>query len=288
MNRPDPISFAERLKTAWAHTDSLLCVGIDPDAEQLPAGIEPTPAGLLAYSQQLVDATAAHACAFKPQVAYFAALGAEAELAKLIAYIRQHYPLHPVILDAKRGDIGATAVRYAREAFVRYDAHALTVNPYMGMDTIAPYTTFAGRGVVVLCHTSNPGAKEFQDSGDEAPLYLRVALAVARLDQESAQPGNCALVAGATQPAALGGIRIAVGSEMPLLVPGIGAQGGDLEATLAAGLNVQGEGLLINVSRAIGQASLGRDWQAQAQAAARDFQMRINQIRNAISGRVGQ
>jgi len=206
--------------------------------------------GLLAFCCGIVDAVAEVVCAFKPQIAHFAALGAEAELAVLIAYIHEHHPTVPVILDAKRSDMGATAERYAIEAFDRYRADAVTVNPYLGPESVRPFLRRVDRGVVVLCRTSNPESGWLQDFPVSDPVYLRVARAA--VDWNAA--GNVMLVAGATYPDELRRIRAVVG-DMTLLVPGVGAQGGDVRAVVSAGINSRGTGLVINASRSILYAS---------------------------------
>ena len=203
-------------------------------------------------------------CAFKPQIAYFASQRAEATLERICAYIREEYPDVTLILDAKRGDIGSTAEHYAREAFGRYGAHAVTVNPYLGGDSALPYFEHGG-GVIALCRTSNPGGDDLQslDCGGE-PLYIRVAQMVA---DEWSQHGECGLVVGATYPSELAAVRAVVG-DLPILVPGIGAQGGDPQAAVTAGATAAGRGLMISSSRAIIYASSGQDFAAAARAAA--------------------
>ena len=217
----------------------------------------------------LVDATAGAVCAFKPQAAHFAAQGAEDQLAETIAYIRQCHPQLLVILDAKRGDIGSSAERYAREAFERYRSHAVTVNPYLGEESVAPFLKFPGRGAALLCRTSNPGSDWLQCHPPEDPPYLRVARAAA----EWGKAGGLMLVAGATYPVHLARIREAAGS-IPLLVPGVGAQGGDLQAVLDAGLDENGQGLVISASRSIIYAP-GEDFAAAAETAAAALRRRI-------------
>jgi len=243
--------FIEQIRQGWDRRDSLLCVGLDPDLSRLPeqyrAGANRIEDGLTAFCRDIVDATADLVCAFKPQIAYFAAQGLEDQLADLISYIHRQHPEIPVILDAKRGDIGDTAKLYAVEAFERFGADAVTVNPYLGTESITPYLAHEGRGVIVLCRTSNPDSAWLQQyPNDEEPVYLRVARAAADWNQG----GNVMLVAGATYPEELGRIRSVVG-DLPLLVPGIGAQGGDLEAVLRMGADRNGQGLVINASRAV-------------------------------------
>jgi orotidine-5'-phosphate decarboxylase len=258
--------FGLSLRRRWADADSALCIGLDPDPRRIPEHLGHGPEAILAFCRAIVDATADLACAFKPQVAYFAAVGAERELEALIAHIHERHPGVPVILDAKRGDIGDTARQYAAEAFGRYRADALTVNPFMGRDSIEPYLEWEGRGIFLLCRTSNPGGGDFQslESGGER-LYERIARLAALPPQSRA--ARLGLVVGATFPDELRRVR-ELAPDLPLLVPGIGAQGGDIEATVAAGLAAREPGLAINSSRAILYAGKGRDFAEQARAAA--------------------
>ena len=152
--------FLQKIRQAWSAQNSLLCVGLDTDPVRIPASISGNDR-IFRFNRHIIDATADWACAFKPQIAYYAAVAAEDQLEKTINYIRDKYPLIPVILDAKRGDIGATATMYAREAFERYQADAVTVNPYMGGDTLEPFLEYSDRGVIILCRTSNPGSFSF-------------------------------------------------------------------------------------------------------------------------------
>jgi orotidine-5'-phosphate decarboxylase len=268
--------FTERLAARWRDADSLLCVGLDPDASRLPASLRDAPEAVYTFCREIVDATADLVCAFKPQIAYFAALRAESQLERLIAHIRARHPAVPVILDAKRGDIGATAEQYAREAFVRFDADAVTLSPFMGQDSIEPFLAHAGRGAFLLCRTSNPGGSDLQmlDVGGE-PLYLRLAQQVAHRWNGGGQLG---LVVGATFPTELANVRAVVGN-LPLLVPGIGAQGGDIAATLAAGQTADGTGMVINSSRAILYAGDGADFADKAHAVALATRDAINRCR---------
>jgi orotidine-5'-phosphate decarboxylase len=241
------ITFAERLSRAQRTSGGLVCVGLDPDPAKLPKDLAGT-APLYAFNRRIVDATAGVAAAYKPQIAFYSALGAEDQLVLSIRYIRERAPDALVILDAKRSDIGNTAEAYAREAFDRYGADAVTVNPYMGEDSVRPFLARPDRGAILLCRTSNPGAKDFQDLlVDGLPLYRRVA---ERAAGHWNAHGNLMLVVGATYPSEMADLRRAH-PDVPFLVPGIGAQGGDLEATLAAGLDGNGAGLLINSSRGI-------------------------------------
>lgn len=276
------MTFTEKLSAAWASNDSLLCVGLDPDIDRFPEALRGKPDAIFTFCQAIVDATCDVACAFKPQIAYFSALRAEPQLEALCRYVRQTYPHIPVILDAKRGDIGATAEQYAREAFERYGADAVTVNPYMGFDSVAPYLEWQERGVIVLCRTSNPGGSDLQflpveTAAGSRPLYLHVAqLVVGQWNRN----GQCSLVVGATFPRELAQVRALVG-EMPLLVPGIGAQGGDIAATVAAGKNSAGTGMMINSSRAIlyAQPEEGEDFAQAARRVAQATRAQINRYR---------
>jgi orotidine-5'-phosphate decarboxylase len=244
--------FTDRIEQASRDNNSLLCVGLDPDPARFPAHLAGRPDAIFEFCRAIVDATADLVCSFKPQIAHFAARRAEAQLEQLIAYIHECHPGLPVILDAKRGDIGSTAELYAIEAFQRYGADAVTVNPYLGRDSVEPFMAWRERGVILLCRTSNPGGSDLQfleveGTNGKERLYERVARMVAG---EWNQHGQCALVVGATYPQEIRRVRELVG-EMPLLVPGVGAQGGDIEATVRAGRNSIGMGLMINSSRAI-------------------------------------
>ncbi|HEY2682977.1 MAG TPA: orotidine-5'-phosphate decarboxylase [Steroidobacteraceae bacterium] len=242
------MNFTERLSQAVATSKSLLCVGLDPDPLKLPPEFRGTAEPFFAFNQRIVAATCDLAAAYKPQIAFYSAQGAEEELVRSIAFIRERAPHALVILDAKRNDIGNTAEAYAREAFERYKADAVTVNPYMGEDSVAPFLKDAKFGAVLLCRTSNPGARDFQDlKVDGLPLYRRVA---ERAANSWNRQQNLMLVVGATVPAEMADLRRAH-PQLPFLVPGIGAQGGDLRATLEAGLTARGDGLLISASRSI-------------------------------------
>ena len=270
------MGFTQALKARWSASGSLVCVGLDPEPGKFPGAWRDDPEATFDFCKAIIDATAEYACAFKPQVAHFAALGAEVDLELLIAYLHHSHPGIPVILDAKRGDIGSTAQQYAREAFDRYAADAVTANPYLGRDSVQPFLDRADRGVIVLCRTSNPGAVDLQDLLVEGrPLYQHVAEKVAR---EWNANGNCALVVGATGPDQLREVRAIVG-DMPILVPGVGAQGGDVEAVVSNAKSADGTGLLVSSSRAILYASSGDDFADAAGAAARELRDSINRCR---------
>jgi orotidine-5'-phosphate decarboxylase len=271
------MSFMQSLQAAWQHNNSLVCVGLDPEPSKFPAHLHGNPDAVFEFCRGIVDATADLACAFKPQIAHFAALRAENALERLIAHIHQKHPGVPVILDAKRGDIGSTAQHYVSEAFDRYQADAVTLNPYLGRDSVQPFLDRADKGVILLCRTSNPGGADFQalDCGGQ-PLYLRVAETIARHWNTH---GNCALVTGATWPEELGKVRALIG-DMPLLVPGIGAQGGDVEAVVRNGRTPAGDGLLISSSRAILYAGHGEDYAHAARIATQELHDTINRYRH--------
>ena len=258
-------AFLEHLRESWRVSGSMLCVGLDPDPAKLPAALRGHPERIGEFCREIVDATADLVCAFKPQIAYFAAAGAEDQLADLCAYIRAAHPQVTLILDAKRGDIGSTAEQYAVEAFDRYRAHAVTVNPYLGTDSVEPFLRYADRGVFVLCRTSNPGGDDLQSLVvDGEPLFTRVARLVADRWNGGAQ---CGLVVGATYPAELAAVR-SFAPELPLLVPGVGAQGGDPAEVMVAGRDADGAGLVVNSSRAVIYASSGTDYADAARRAA--------------------
>ena len=275
------MSFMQTLRQRWQSADTLVCVGLDPEPAKFPARFSGDHDAVFNFCRAIVDATAEFACAFKPQIAHFAALGAEGALERLVAHVHHAHPGIPVILDSKRGDIGSTARHYATEAFDRYAADAVTANPYLGRDSVQPFLDHAERGVVILCRTSNPGAGDLQDlivadgSGDARPLYQHVA---AKIAGEWNGNGNCALVVGATWPEQLREVRAIVG-DMPLLVPGVGAQGGDVEAVVANAKSADGTGLVISSSRAILYASSGDDFADAAALAARELRDSINRFR---------
>lgn len=275
------MSFTATLRRAQAARDSLVCVGLDPEPAKFPARFAQHHDAVFAFCRDIADATAEYVCAFKPQIAHFAALGAEDALQRLIAHLHTAHPHVPVILDSKRGDIGSTAQHYASEAFDRYAADAVTVNPYLGRDSVQPFLDRADRGVVILCHTSNPGASDLQDlivdsDRTRRPLYQHVAHVVAR---DWNGHGNCALVVGATWPTQLREVRAIVGDAMPILVPGVGAQGGDVQAVVSNAKSADGTGLMVSSSRAILYASTGDDYADAAAAAARGLRDQINRHR---------
>ncbi|RCX09187.1 orotidine-5'-phosphate decarboxylase [Extensimonas vulgaris] len=262
------MDFLELLRTATAQNDSMLCVGLDPDPERFPGAWRGDARKMYDFCAAIVDHTADLVCAFKPQIAYFAAHGAEEQLERLLQHIRCHAPQVPVILDAKRGDIGATAEQYAKEAFERYGADAVTLSPFMGFDSVAPYLDYPGKGAFLLCRTSNPGGDDLQNQRlasvpGEPLLYEHIA----RLAQGPwNRNGQLGLVVGATYPAEIERVR-ALAPTLPLLIPGVGAQGGDAAATVRAGLRAEGP-IIVNSSRAILYASTKENFAAAARAEA--------------------
>ena len=268
------MSFITRCTQAWSVHKSMLCVGLDPEPSRFPhslRALDPK-AATEAFCRGIVEATAPFTCAFKPQIAHFAALGAEEVLARLGHWVKASYPHHLWILDAKRGDIGSTAQHYATEAFDRYGADAVTLSPYMGTDSLAPFLRYTEKGVFLLCRTSNPGGDDIQmqtlQSGE------RVFETIARLAATRWNSGGqIGLVVGATYPVEVERVR-AIAPELPLLIPGIGAQGGDLEATVTAAATATG-GMFINSSRSGLYASAADDWQAAAAAEAEKTRLAI-------------
>ena len=265
------MGFMQVLRHRWSEANSLVCVGLDPEPARFPARFAGDPDAAFAFCRDIADATAEYVCCFKPQIAHFAALGAEDALERLIAHIRRVAPLLPIILDAKRGDIGATAAQYAREAYERYDADAVTLSPYMGFDSVEPYLAYRDKGTFLLCRTSNAGGDDLQNltlaASDALPaekLYERVA----RLANSSWNGnGQMGLVVGATYPQEIARVR-ALAPNLPLLIPGVGAQGGDAESTVKAAWAGAGS-CVINSSRAILYASAASDLGADFAAAAR-------------------
>ena len=259
------MTFLDMLRSASTQNNSMLCVGLDPEPNRFPAGMRGDPRKIYDFCAAIVDSTADVACAFKPQIAYFAAHGAEDQLERLMQHMRCNAPHVPVILDAKRGDIGSTAEQYAKEAFERYGADAVTLSPFMGFDSIEPYLAYHGKGAFLLCRTSNPGGDDIQMlevNGEK--IYERLARLAAT---EWNLNGELGLVVGATYPAELANVR-RIAPNLPLLVPGIGAQGGDIRACVEAGKTAEGTGMVINSGRAIIYASREDDWKEAARKTA--------------------
>ncbi|WP_225782125.1 orotidine-5'-phosphate decarboxylase [Xenophilus sp. Marseille-Q4582] len=274
------MNFIDQLQAAQQRNSSMLCVGLDPEPARFPAGLQGDASRIYDFCAQIVDATADCAIAFKPQIAYFAAHRAEDQLEKLIAHIHANAPGVPVILDAKRGDIGSTAEQYAREAFERYDADAVTLSPFMGFDSVAPYLKYEGKGAFLLCRTSNPGGSDLQGqrlaSVPGEPLLYEHVAALAQGPWNL--NGQLGLVVGATYPHEIERVR-ALAPTVPLLIPGVGAQGGDAVATVRAGWRT-GAPIAVNSSRAILYASSGDDFAA----AARREALRTRDLLEAAKG----
>lgn len=302
-------TFMERLRRRWYEGRTLLCIGLDPDVSRLPDAVrlaapQPLPPGvppqpgapaavpalklpveqaIFAFNQAIISATAEYACAYKPNAAFYEQYGLPGwrALAQTIRYIQATYPDIPVLLDAKRGDIGSTSEAYAKAAFDELRADGVTLQPYLGAEALKPFLDRAERGCFILCRTSNAGAGEFQDltvtgpSGAPEPLYMAVARQVAGSWNANR---NCGIVVGATYPDELKRIREVVG-DLPILVPGIGTQGGDLRRVLEVGLDSQGAGLLISVSRQILYASNGADFAKAAQREAEHIHRVIQRMR---------
>jgi orotidine-5'-phosphate decarboxylase len=268
------MTFLEMLAAAGQQNQSMLCVGLDPEPTRFPGALKGNANKIYDFCATIVDATADLAIAFKPQIAYFAAHRAESQLERLMEHMRRVAPHVPVILDAKRGDIGSTAEQYALEAFERYGADAVTLSPFMGWDSVAPYLKYEGKGAFLLCRTSNPGGDDLQNqrlaSVEGQPLLYEH---VARLAQGPWNlNGQLGLVVGATYPKEIERVR-ELAPTLPLLIPGVGAQGGDAVATVKAGLREAGGQvtgpIIVNSSRAILYASSGDDYAK----AARDVAM---------------
>ena len=266
------MTFLDMLRAAERQNGSMVCVGLDPEPARFPGALRGDASRIFDFCAAIVEATADLVIAFKPQIAYFAAHRAEDQLERLMAHMRQVAPAVPVILDAKRGDIGSTAAQYAVEAFERYGADAVTLSPFMGFDSVEPYLKYHGKGAFLLCRTSNPGGDDLQSQRlssvpGEPLLYEHVA----RLAQGPWNlNGQLGLVVGATYPAEIERVR-AIAPTLPLLIPGVGAQGGDAVATVKAGWRGDAQGtvapIIVNSSRAILYASSGADF---AQAARRE------------------
>ena len=286
------MNFTQQLAHAEALNDSLLCVGLDPDPARFPGSWQGDASRIFDFCATIVDVTKDLVLAFKPQIAYFAAHRAEDQLERLMAHIHRAAPGVPVILDAKRGDIGSTAEQYAREAFERYQADAVTLSPFMGFDSIEPYLRYEGKGAILLCRTSNPGGSDLQgqtlQTGDK--LFEHIARLAGGAWNGGGQLG---LVVGATFPAEIERVR-ELAPTLPLLIPGIGAQGGDAEATVRAGWRGGGGGgggqaghttapIIVSSSRAVLYASRGADFAEAARGAAWAARDELNQARRVLA-----
>lgn len=278
MHYNEGMTFLEQLEQTIQDHNSLLCIGLDTDVAKIPKHLQLEQDSVYLFNKAIVDATSELVCAYKINIAFYSAYGEYGlnSLLQTVSYIKDTYEHIPVILDAKRGDIGETSEKYANEAFDVIDADAVTVSPYMGFDSIAPFLKRKDKGVIVLARTSNPGAADFEDLLiDGKPLFSKVAEKVLEWHKEYK---NCLLVVGATAPKQLEEIR-SIAPDMVFLVPGIGAQGGDIEATLKAGLRADKAGLIINSSRSIIYASTEADFAQVAQNKAKELKDQINTYR---------
>ena len=262
------MTFLEMLDAAQRQNNSMLCVGLDPEPAKFPGRLKGDANRIYDFCAAIVDATADLVISFKPQIAYFAAHRAEEQLERLMAHMREAAPQVPIILDAKRGDIGNTAEQYAKEAFERYGADAVTLSPFMGFDSVEPYLKYEGKGAFLLCRTSNPGGDDLQiqrlSSVEGEPLLYEHVACLAQGPWNL--NGQLGLLVGATYPNEIERVR-AVAPTLPLLIPGVGAQGGDAGATVRAGWK-PGSSIIVNSSRAILYASSGDDFTAAARRAA--------------------
>ena len=277
--------FNEQLLRAQQQHQSLLCVGLDPEPSKFPGAWKGQPERIYDFCAAIVDATKDLVCAFKPQIAYFAAHRAEDQLERLMAHMRRAAPNVPVILDAKRGDIGSTADQYAHEAFTRYQTDAVTLSPFMGFDTMEPFLKYPGKGVILLCRTSNPGGSDLQnlrlaDIEGQPRVYEHIAKQAQGPWNTNGQMG---LVVGATFPEEIARVR-ELAPTVPLLIPGVGAQGGDAVATVKAGLKTDAQGaitgtIIVNSSRAVLYASSGDDFASAARRVAQQTRDALNAAR---------
>jgi orotidine-5'-phosphate decarboxylase len=277
--------FTEQLLRAQVLNQSLLCVGLDPEPNKFPGAWKGQPDRIFDFCAAMVDATKDLVCAFKPQIAYFAAYRAEDQLERLMAHMRRVAPQVPVILDAKRGDIGSTAEQYAHEAFGRYQADAVTLSPFMGFDTMEPFLKYPGKGVILLCRTSNPGGSDLQnlrlaDVAGQPRVYEHIAKQAQGPWNTNGQMG---LVVGATFPEEIARVR-ELAPTLPLLIPGVGAQGGDAAATVKAGLKLDASGqvtgtIIVNSSRAVLYASSGDDFASAGRQVAQATRLALQAAR---------
>lgn len=272
------MNFNQKLNLITTKNNSLVCVGLDSDPDKIPHHLKKESYSVFEFNKQIIDSTHDLVCAYKPNTAFYEAFGNKGivELRMTCEYIQQKYPEIPVIIDAKRGDIGNTNEGYAKYIFDYLEADAATVMPYMGIESLAPYFKRVGKGIIIGCHSSNPGAKEFQELLiDGKPLYQIVAEQIIKLHGDNP---NCMIFMGATFPDQIAIIRKIVG-DMTMLVPGVGAQEGSLEKTIRAGLNTQKAGLIINSSRSIIFASPGEDFAAKSREATVNLKNEINKYR---------
>ena len=278
------VSFISKLEKLWAK-DKFVCIGLDPVIDMLPPSItkkyKSVDEQYFQFNKAVIGSTHDLVCAYKPQVAHYEEQGVKgwAALKKTANYLHKNYPKIPVIIDAKRADIGSTNASYAKAFFDQMGFDAITVNPYFGKEALKSFLDYKEKGIIILVRTSNPGAGEFQDIKNKKgePLYMTVARNVSRNWNEN---GNCCIVVGATYPKELAQIRKIVG-DIPILIPGIGAQGGNVEKTIKAGRNSKNQGMIIHSSRSIIFASSGSNFADAARKKAQELSNQINQARNA-------
>lgn len=271
------MDFLDNLKKAIKKNNSLLSIGIDPDLTKIPPHLQETKDWIFEFNKAIIDATQDLVCIYKPNIAFYSALGVYGlqSLQKTIDYIHRYTSI-PVILDAKRGDIGNTSEKYAEEAFDVLEADAVTVNPFLGLDSLEPFLKRKEKGIIILCKTSNKSALDFQDLEiDGKPIYLHIAKKVVEWNKTYK---NCLLVTGATWPEQLKEIRN-IANDLFFLVPGIGTQGGDLENTLKYGLTKDKTGLIIHAGRTILYASSKKDFAEKAREEAMKLKESINHYR---------
>jgi len=274
------MTFRQKLEKIIRINNSLLSIGLDPDLEKIPQHLRKYKDPIFNFNKQTIDATYDLVCAYKPQIAHYAARGVRGvgSLLKTINYLNYIYPKIPIILDSKRAEIGSTSNLYAKEAFDVFNADAVTVNPYFGLDSLKPFFERKDKGIIILCKTTNKSAGDFQDikvSSYKIPLYLYVAKKVQEWNREYE---NCMLVVGATWPEELKKIR-EIAPSMFFLVPGIGAQGGDIKQTLKNGLRKDKSGLIISSSRSIIYASNKPNFASAARREAIKLKEAINKYR---------
>jgi orotidine 5'-phosphate decarboxylase subfamily 2 len=271
------MTFLEKLAQAVARNNSLLCIGLDPDPRKLPGRTRTEENPVLYFNRRIIEATSDLVCAYKPNLAFYGALGPEG-WSTLRATLAHVPPSIPIVIDAKVGDIGHSAEKYATMFFRELGADAVTANPYMGGDAVAPLLQYADKGVFLLCLTSNKGARDFEMLPlRDRPLYEHVALKAVSWNRK----GNCGLVVGATQSETMGGIR-SLAPDLPILVPGVGAQGGDLKTAVSCGQDEAGGGVLINASRSVLYAGQGDDFAMVARQAASRLRDEINRCRTRV------
>lgn len=275
------MEFLDRLTGCMGRNDSLVCVGLDSQAAKLPASLK-ADNRIFQFNKVIIDKTADLVCAYKPNSAFYEALGAEGitQLKETCDYIKANYPYVPIILDAKRADIGSTNQAYAQFAFDYLGADAITLHPYLGAEALEPFLSWRDKGMIILCRTSNPGAGELQDLDVNGKKVYQIVAEKVR--DEWNKNGNCLLVVGATYPKELAELRELMGDRFTFLAPGVGAQGGGVEKVIKAGKNKDGQGVIINSGRDIIFASSGPDYGEVARKRTMELRAEINKVRGSI------